>query len=116
MAVAEDVSRKIDGNMTGEPVDLDERRGMAAQKSTEIRRHLHTVQADQAALRRHQDEFEKLLLAAPAKTWPQAAAKAQYLLQLLSTTPYAMDPRLQKLIEFVLEDLTRLSDCENEQS
>ena len=88
MAVAEDVSRKMDGNMTGEPVDLDERRGMAAQKSTEIRRHLHTVQADQAALRRHQDEFEKLLLAAPAKTWPQAAAKAQYLLQLLSTTPY----------------------------
>jgi len=41
--------------MTDDPVELDEHRGMAAQKSTEIRRRLHQVQADQAALRRRQE-------------------------------------------------------------
>ena len=44
--------------MKGDPVDLDERRGMAAQRSTESRRRLHKVQADQAALRNRQEEFE----------------------------------------------------------
>jgi hypothetical protein len=44
--------------MTDRPVDLDEHRGMAAQKSTELRRRLHEVQVDQAALRQRQDEFE----------------------------------------------------------
>ena len=38
-----------------EPVDLDEHRGMAAQKQTEIRRLLHEVQANQTALRARQD-------------------------------------------------------------
>jgi hypothetical protein len=71
--------------MTDEPVDLDEHRGMAAQIATDIRRQrLHEFQVDQAALRRRQEELEKLLLAAPAETWPEAAAKAQYLIQLLS--------------------------------
>ena len=42
--------------MTDRPVELDEHRGMAAQTSTELRRRLHKVQADQAALRRRQDE------------------------------------------------------------
>ena len=70
--------------MTDEPVDLDEHRGMAAQKSTEIRRRLQEVQADQEAIRQRQEEFERFLLAAPATTWPEAAAKARYLLQLLS--------------------------------
>ena len=35
-----------------------------------------------SALRRRQQELEKLLMAAPAQTWPEAAAKAQYLIQL----------------------------------
>jgi len=102
--------------MTDDPVDLDEHRGMAAQKSTEIRRRLHEVQADQAALRHRQEEFERLLLAAPAKTWSEAAAKAQYLIQLFAATPYAQYPRRQKLIASVLDDLARLSDGENERS
>ncbi len=60
--------------MTDDPVDLDEHRGMAAQKATDIRRQrLHEFAADQAALRRRQEELEKLLLAAPAETWPEAA-------------------------------------------
>ena len=38
--------------MPDRPVELDEHRGMAAQKSTELRRCLHELQADQTALQR----------------------------------------------------------------
>jgi hypothetical protein len=97
--------------MTDEPVDLDDHRGMAAQKATELRRQsLQQFQADQAALRRRQEELEKLLLAAPAETWPEAAAKAQYLIQLFAATPDAQDPRRKALIQHALDDLARL--CE----
>jgi hypothetical protein len=96
--------------MTDRPVELDEHRGMAAQKSTELRRLLHEVQADQTALRQRQDEFERHALAAPSATWPEAAAKARYLLQLFAATPEARDPRRQELIAKVLDELARLSD------
>ena len=72
--------------MTDDPVELDEHRGMAAQKSTEIRRRLHEVQADHAALRRRQEEFESHALAAPSATWADAAAKARYLILLFAET------------------------------
>jgi hypothetical protein len=97
-------------SMTENPVDLDEHRGMAAQKSTEIRRRLHEVQADQAALRQRQEEFESFLLAVPATTWQEAAAKARYLIQLFAATAEAQDPRRQQLIATALEELARLSD------
>jgi len=103
--------------MADNPVDLDERRGMAAQKATEIRRQsLHQFQADQEALRSRQEELEKLLLAAPAETWPEAAAKAQYLIHLFAATPQAQDPRRKELIAHALDDLTRLCDLEQEHS
>src|SRR4051794_23200798 len=73
--------------MTDEPVNLDERRGMAAQRDTEIRRDLHEVQADQAALQGRQEELENFLDAAPAATRAEAAACARYLLQLFAATP-----------------------------
>jgi len=95
--------------MTDNPVDLDEYRGMAAQKSTEIRRRLHEVEADQAALRRRQEEFERHAVAAPSTTWPEAAAKARYLIQLFAGTLEARDPRRQELIAKVLDDFARLS-------
>lgn len=100
--------------MTDEPVDLDKHRGMAAQKSTEIRRRLQEVQADQEAIRQRQEEFECFLLAAPAVTWPDAAAKARYLLQLFAATLDAQDPRRQALIARTVEDLDRLSGCTKE--
>jgi hypothetical protein len=100
--------------MTDEPVDLDEHRGMAAQKSTEIRRRLQEVQADQEAIRQRQEEFERFLLAAPATTWPEAAAKARYLLQLFATTLDAQDTRRQTLVAHTLQDLNRLSDSVKE--
>ncbi len=103
--------------MTDEPVDLDEHRGMAAQKATETRRQkLQDFQSDQAALRFRQEELEKLLMAAPAQTWPEAAAKAQYLIQLFAETPQAQDPRRKKLIAHALDDLARLCDITEEQS
>lgn len=96
--------------MTEKPVYLDEHRGMAAQKDTEIRRDLRAVQVDQAALRARQEKLETLLLAAPAATWLEAAAKARYLIELFAATPDAQDPRRRKIIASALEDLTRLSD------
>ena len=96
--------------MTDTPVELDEHRGMAAQKATEIRRRLHELQADQAALRTRQEEFERYAVAAPATTWPEAAAKARYLIQLFAVTPEGRDPRRQELIARVLDDLARLSE------
>ena len=103
--------------MTDDPVDLDEHRGMAAQIATDLRRQrLHEFQADQAALRRRQEELEKLLLAAPAETWPEAAAKSQYLIQLFAATAEAQNPRYKELIAHTLDGLTRLCDREKEQS
>ena len=97
--------------MTDDPIDLDGRRGMAAQQATEMRRqHLHKFKIEQAALRRRQEELEKLLLAAPAETWPEAAAKAQYLIELFAATPEAQDPRRKELIAHALDDLARLCD------
>src|ERR1700720_1409087 len=89
---------------------LDEHRAMAAQKATEIRRRHSEVQADQAALRERQAEFEAFLIAAPAATWPEAAAKARFLIQLFAAPPDAQTPRHQQLIASVLDDFARLSD------
>jgi hypothetical protein len=96
--------------MTSEPIDLDGHRGMNAQKDTEIRRQLHEVQLDQEALRKRQAELETLLVAAPAQTLSEAAAKARYLIQLFAATAEAQDARRQKLIAGVLDDLARLSE------
>jgi len=89
------------------PVKLDQHRGMAAQRATEIRRDNHEVQVDQAALRDRQRELEERLLAAPATTRAEAAASARYLIELFAGTPEAQDPRRKKLIARALRDLTR---------
>ena len=90
---------------------------MAALKATEIRRRRFLeFQADQAALRRRQEELEELLLAAPAETWTEAAGKAIYLIELFAATPEAQDPRRKALIAFALDDLSRLCDEANEHS
>ena len=83
---------------------------MAAQRDTEIRRRLSGVKADQAAARARQDELEGFLLATEATTWPEAAAKARFLIQLYAGTPEGQDPRRQKLIASTIAELDRLSD------
>lgn len=94
-----------------EPVDLDQRRGIAAAKSTEIRRRLQELEAEEAALRHRKDEFEAFLLATPAASWPEAAAKARYLLQVFASTLEDDDCQGQRLIEQTLDDLVRLCDA-----
>jgi len=94
--------------MTDETIDLDKRRDADAQKATTTRRHLHEVKADQEAIRSHQHDLEEALAAAPAASWPEAAAKARYLIQLYAASA-AIDPRHKRLIDAVLDDFERLS-------
>lgn len=94
--------------MMEKPVELDARRGMAAQKATELRRLLSEVSANEQALRARQQELEDQLLASPAHSWEEAAEKVRYLLSLFASSAAAQDPRRQMLIARVLEDLTRL--------
>ena len=101
--------------MNDKPVDLDDRRSTSERMATNIRRHsLKEFEADQESLRRRQEELEAQLLAEPAVTWPEAAAKAQYLIRLYSKTPDGQDIRRQKLIERALGDLARLIDDDGE--
>lgn len=95
--------------MTDKPVDLDEHRGMAAQKATKLRRLLADVEANEKVLRLRQYELESQLLAAPATNWQEAADKARYLLNLFAGTVAAQDSRQQKLIAAVLADFARLA-------
>ena len=86
------------------------RRGVAAQKATELRRLLADVEANESTLRLRQDELEAHLLAAPAANWHEAAEKARYLLKLFAATLVAQDPRRQMLIAAVLDDFKRLAN------
>ena len=95
--------------MTDHTIDLDQHRGMAAQKATELRRLRADVEADARTLRSRQRELEAQLIAAPAESWSEAAEKVRYLLGLFAATPAAQDPRRQQLIANVLEDFRRLS-------
>jgi hypothetical protein len=95
--------------MTDKPIDLDQHRGMSAQKATGLRRLLAEVESNERTLRLRQDELETQLLAAPAANWHDAAEKARYLLNLFAGTLGAQDPRRQKLIAAVLADFKRLS-------
>ena len=95
--------------MTDKTIDLDQHRGMAAQKATDLRRLLADVEANERSLRLRQDELESHLIAAPAANWQEAAEKARYLLNLFAATLTSQDPRRQELIEAVLADFRRLS-------
>jgi hypothetical protein len=95
--------------MTDKTIELDQRRGMAAQKATDLRRLLADVEANERALRLRQDELESHLIAAPAANWHEAAEKARYLLNLFAATLASQDPRRQKLIAAVLADFERLA-------
>ena len=100
--------------MTDRTIELDEHRGMAAQKATEMRRLLSDVEANEKLLRQRQVALEEQLLATSALTWEEAADKARYLLALFASSPCAQDPRRQMLIARVLEDFMRLSPSRNE--
>lgn len=95
--------------MTEKPIDLDARRGMAAQKATDLRRLLSEVEANEKNLRERQGELEAYLLATPAATRPEAAEKARYVLALYATLLSAEDTRRHTLVAAVLDDFDRLA-------
>ena len=63
---------------------------------------------DQSEVRSALTEIERFHFGAPARSWPELAAQASYLLRLFSTTPEAQHPSLKRMISSVLEDLQRL--------
>jgi hypothetical protein len=96
--------------MTDTPVDLDKHRGMKSQKATDIRRVLAEAEANAKVLRDRQAVLESQLLSAPAASWPEAAAKARYVLNLYAAGLAATDTHHRDLVAAVLADFARLSD------
>jgi hypothetical protein len=78
--------------MTDKTIDLDRRRGMEAQKATDLRRLLAEVEANERALRLRQEELEAHLADAPAANWEEAPEKARYVLGLYAATLTAERP------------------------
>jgi hypothetical protein len=82
---------------------------MAAQKATDIRRVVAEVEVNAKLLRDTQGVLETQILAAPATSWPEAVAKARYVLNLYSASLAPNDTHHRDLVAAVLEDLARLS-------
>ena len=93
--------------MSDKPIDLDQRRGLVSQHSTDLRRLTAEVEANRAALQQRQEALERHLLTLPAQSWQEAADKARYLLRLLEAT--SGDARVRSLIVAVLADFDRLA-------
>lgn len=53
-------------------------------------------------------DIERFHFGAPARSWPELAAQAGYLLRLFSATAEAQHPSLKRMISSVLDDLQRL--------
>ena len=96
--------------MTDEPLDLDKHRGMAAQKATDIRRVLVDVETNARELRDRQRALENQLLSVPAVSWPEAAAKARYVLNLYAAGLAPADTHHRDLVAAVFEDFAWLSN------
>jgi hypothetical protein len=95
--------------MSDEPLDLDRHRGMAAQKATDLRRALAEVENNAKNLRERQTCLESQLLSVPAASWPDAAAKARYILNLYAAGLSPEDTRHRDLVAAILEDFARLA-------
>jgi hypothetical protein len=95
--------------MNDEPLDLDKHRGMAAQKATDLRRTLTEVENNARELRDRQTYFENQLLSIPATSWPEAANKARYILNLYAAGLSSEDSRHRDLVAAILDDFSRLA-------
>jgi hypothetical protein len=95
--------------VSDKPLDLDKHRGMAAQKATDIRRVLADVESNARDLRERQGGLESQLLSVPAASWPEAAAKARYVLNLYAAGLAPGDTHHRDLVAAVLTDFARLS-------
>ena len=95
--------------MTDIPVDLDKHRGMAAQKATDLRRALADVETNIRELRERESDLENRMMTAPALSWPEAAVKARYLLNLYAAGLPSEDTRHRALVAALFDDFVRLS-------
>ena len=96
--------------MTDRPLDLDKHRGMAAQKATDIRRALAEVENNAQQLRERQELLESQLLSVQATSWPEAAAKARYVLNLYAAELAPGDSHHRDLVAAIFADFARLTD------
>jgi hypothetical protein len=96
--------------MSDEPLDLDKRRGMAAQKATDLRRVLADAENNARELRDLQRVLESQLLSVPAASWPEAAAKARYVLNLYAAGLAPADAHHRDLVAAVFADFAQLSN------
>jgi hypothetical protein len=96
--------------VTDEPLDLDRHRGMAAQKATDMRRVLADVENNARDLRDRQGALENQLLSVPAASWPEAAAKARYVLNLYAAALAPSDTHHRDLVAAIFADFARLSN------
>ena len=95
--------------MSDKPLDLDKHRGMAAQKATDIRRVQADVENNAKELRDRQGILENQLLSVPAASWPEAAAKASYVLNLYAAGLAPADTHHRDLVAAIFADFARLS-------
>lgn len=96
--------------MTDKTLDLDKHRGMAAQKATDIRRILMDAENNARDLRDRQLILEGQLLSVAAASWPEAAAKARYVLNLYAAGLGPEDAHHRDLVAAILADFERLSN------
>lgn len=82
---------------------------MAAQKATDFRRVLAEAEASAKSLRERQLLLEAELLGTPASSWPEAAAKARYVLNLYAAALSVQDTQHRDLVAAVLADFARLA-------
>jgi hypothetical protein len=100
--------------MADETDKLDDHRGMADQRATEVRRLTAEVMNDQSLLRARREEIEKVLFAGPAIDWSGAVAKARYLLTRFAETLSPEDLRHRVLIDSLLADFDRLLKADDD--
>ena len=98
--------------MNDAPIDLDQHRGMSAQKATDIRRVLADVEANAKLLRDRKSAVERQILVVPSTSWDEAAAKARYVLNLYADQLAPDDTHHRDLIAALVADFARLS-CES---
>lgn len=96
--------------MTDKTLDLDKHRGMAAQKATDLRRVLADAENHTKELRDRQRILESQLLSAAAASWPEAAARARYVLNLYAAGLGSEDAHHRDLVAAVFADFDRLSN------
>jgi hypothetical protein len=111
LARSNGISNNRHATMTILTVELDQYRGTVAQKLTETRRLLAKVESDGRMLRHRKKELETQLAAASALNPHYAAERARCAPTLIATAQAAQDPRHQRQIADVFDDLWR-SSCE----